>query len=81
MSLEEFEFIKKVGEGAYSSVYKVKRTVDNKIYALKQVEMSDQSTKENALNEIRIIASIHHNNVISYKEAFLDEETSSLCII
>jgi len=28
--------------------------------------------KENALNEIRILASINHPNVIGYKDAFFD---------
>lgn len=83
MSLEDFEFISKLGEGAYSSVYKVKRIEDQQIYALKQVQMNDLTTKEkeNALNEIRILASIHNKNVISYREAFVDEDTRSLCII
>jgi NIMA (never in mitosis gene a)-related kinase 1/4/5 len=48
------------GEGAYSSVYKVKRKVQGDIYALKQVKMEKLSDKEkeNALNEVRILASI-----------------------
>jgi len=29
MSLKDFQFIGKLGEGAYSSVYKVKRMIDN----------------------------------------------------
>ena len=49
-----------IGEGAYSSVYMVKRLLDGEIYALKQVKMSNLSEKEkeNALNEVRILASI-----------------------
>jgi NIMA (never in mitosis gene a)-related kinase 1/4/5 len=35
----------------------------------------------NSLNEVRILASITHKNVIAYKEAFYDEESLSLCII
>ena len=34
--------------------------------------------KYNALNEVRILASIRHPNVIMYKEAFLEEKTNSL---
>jgi NIMA (never in mitosis gene a)-related kinase len=34
--------------------------------------------KENALNEIRILASVHHPNVIGYKQAFIDEASKSL---
>ena len=42
--------------------------------------LSDKE-KENSLNEVRILASINHPHIISYKEAFIDEESSSLCII
>jgi NIMA (never in mitosis gene a)-related kinase 1/4/5 len=37
--------------------------------------------KENALNEVRILASIQHPNVISYKESFFDDKESCLCIV
>lgn len=29
MSLKDFQFLGKLGEGAFSSVYKVKRMIDN----------------------------------------------------
>lgn len=41
------------------------------------VNLSDKE-KENALNEVRILASIKNQNVVSYKEAFIDEPTQSL---
>lgn len=64
-----------IGEGSYSSVYKVKRKSDGLEYALKKVKMDELSEKEktNSLNEIRILASIKHPNIISYKEAFIEE--------
>lgn len=34
-SLKDFQIVKKLGDGAYSSVYKVRRLSDNQIYALK----------------------------------------------
>jgi len=37
-----------------------------------------EKEKYNALNEVRILASIRHPNVIMYKEAFLEEKTNSL---
>lgn len=40
-----------------------------------------EKEKENALNEVRILASIEHPNIISYKQAFIDEDSSSLCIV
>ncbi|CAD8080082.1 unnamed protein product [Paramecium sonneborni] len=79
--LQNFEIQNKLGSGAYSSVYKVQRKSDGKIYALKKVKLMDigDREKQNALNEVRIIASIHHENVVSYKECFIEDNI--LCII
>jgi NIMA (never in mitosis gene a)-related kinase 1/4/5 len=40
-----------------------------------------EKEKENALNEVRILASIEHENIAGYKEAFFEESTSTLCIV
>jgi NIMA (never in mitosis gene a)-related kinase len=81
--MENFEIITKLGEGAYSTVYKVKRKIDNQIYALKKVKLSNLTQKEktNSLNEVRILASVKSKYVISYKEAFFDEKDSTLGIV
>jgi len=89
MSLSDFQILAKLGmffflislgDGSYSCVYKVRRIEDNQEYALKKVKMINLSDreKENALNEVRILASIKHKNVASYKQAFFDEPSSSL---
>jgi len=44
------------------------------------MNLSDKE-KNNALNEIRILASIQHPNIVQYKEAFFDDSTNQLCII
>lgn len=82
MSIDNFETICEIGKGAYSNVFKVKRLSDQQLYALKKVKMQKLNKKEkkNALNEVRILASIHHPNIISYKEAFFDE-AGSLCLV
>ena len=36
--MENFEILNKLGEGSYSTVLKVKRILDNNIYALKKVK-------------------------------------------
>ena len=81
--MENFEILNKLGEGSYSTVLKVKRILDNNIYALKKVKLLKLKEKEktNALNEVRILASIKSNFVISYKEAFFDEKESCLGIV
>ena len=81
--MDNFEILEKLGDGAYSIVYKVKRKADSKIYALKKVKLQNlnEKEKENALNEIRILASIKSPFVISYKEAFIEDSDSSLCLV
>lgn len=48
-----------------------------------QIRMTKIKDKDrnNALNEIRILASDSGENVIEYKEAFYDETSSNLCIV
>ena len=81
--MNDFQLISKLGEGAYSTVFKVKRNIDQKIYALKKVKLLNLSEKEkeNSLNEVRILASVKSNFVVSYKEAFFDEKYNTLCIV
>lgn len=83
MPASDFKVIGNIGKGAYSTVQKVQRKSDGQIYALKRVMLKGLSKKEkeNALNEVRILASVQHPNIISYKEAFLEDEPAALCII
>ena len=78
--MNDFQILSKLGEGAYSVVHKARRQVDGNIYALKQVKLLNLSEKEklNALNEVRILASVKSNYVISYKEAFYYEKENAL---
>ena len=81
--MERFKVIGKIGEGAYSTVYTVKRLEDEKIYALKKVKIKKLSNKEknNALNEVRILASVNSPYIIGYKESFIDEAEQTLCLV
>ena len=81
--MENFQLGEKLGSGAFGSVYKVKRKEDSKIYAMKIVKISLLGAKEreNALNEIRILYSLTHPNIIGYKEAFYDENSKTLYIV
>jgi NIMA (never in mitosis gene a)-related kinase len=44
------------------------------------LSLSDKETS-NCLNEVRILASIEHPNIVSYKDSFYDELTSTFCIV
>ena len=79
----DFKIEKVLGRGSFGSVYLVTRKQDKKIYALKTVILEKLSKKEqeNSVNEVRILASVTHPNVIGYKEAFWNDKESSLNIV
>jgi NIMA (never in mitosis gene a)-related kinase len=83
MSITDFEILKELGKGAFGTVCKVRRKADGAIYAMKRVKIAQLNSKEreNALNEVRILASITHQNIIGYKQAFFEEESKTLNIV
>lgn len=82
-SMKDFTMYEELGSGAYSKVNRVQRKDDHGTYALKRVFLSKltEKEKENALNEVRILASVSCENVVSYKDAFWENSPSSLCIV
>ena len=79
----DFEFLRTLGKGAFGTVYLVRRKLNNKQYALKSIIMEKlkEPEQQNRVNEIRILASISHPNIIGYKEAFLNEKNKTLNIV
>lgn len=43
--MNQYEIVGKIGEGAFASVYKVKRKQDSKLYALKRIKIQSLSEK------------------------------------
>lgn len=51
--------------------------------SLTQIRMSriKEKDRQNALNEVRILASEQGEHVIEFKEAFYDDSSSHLCLV
>ena len=83
MSLQDFEYGRVLGKGVFGSVLIVKRKEDNEIYAMKRVKIGGLTKKEleNSFNEVRLLASLNHKNVIGYREAFYDQKSKTLNIV
>ena len=83
MSLNDFKILQKLGNEEKSSMFKVKRKKDGLIYILKTVKSQslDKSEKQNKINEIKIVSSLSHPNIIEFKEAFFDKFSKSINII
>jgi NIMA (never in mitosis gene a)-related kinase len=41
----------------------------------------NEKEKVNALNEVRLLASVKHPNIVQYKESFIDEQSQTLCLV
>jgi len=60
MSKRDFNIIKQIGKGSYSTVHKVRRLEDDTYYAMKEININTMKTvdKQGVLNEIRLLASL-----------------------
>ena len=67
MSLKDFRIERLLGKGSFGDVYRAVRRDDNETYALKRVDITQMDGKEisDALNEIRFLASVRHENTLS----------------
>ncbi|KAJ1462190.1 kinase-like domain-containing protein, partial [Pelagophyceae sp. CCMP2097] len=83
MPIQDFEVLSKLGAGAFGTVFKVRRKEDGKIYAMKRVDISKLSPKEvdDALTEVRILASVRHRNVVSFLEAFVERARELIMVL
>jgi NIMA (never in mitosis gene a)-related kinase len=70
-----------LGQGSYGKVYKAMRHSDGRSYAIKVVNLAKLSSREmeDAVNEIRIMASFSSPFIIGFYEAFCDQRR--LCIV
>ena len=71
--LSDFKNEGKIGKGGFGNVYKVLNKKDNKFYALKEIFEFDENTK----NEIEILKSINHDNIVKYYNSFIQKEDNS----
>ena len=83
MSLNDFDIINNLAFEEKYAILKVKRKKDGLIYLIKNVNfiLLDKEGKQNAINEIKILSSLHHPNIIEFKEAFYDEPSNSLNLV
>lgn len=54
-----------IGKGGFGRVFKVFHPLDNQVYAIKQIRVSEENIAH-ALKEVRILASLSHPHIIRY---------------
>ncbi|KAL0234800.1 hypothetical protein PCE1_001836 [Barthelona sp. PCE] len=72
--LREYRVVKYIGKGSFGQVYRAIRHSDGLEYAIKEVDIRSMSQKERveALNEVRLLASVCSPFIIRYKHAFIE---------
>ena len=76
MGKSDYETIKKIGEGAFSTVYQVKCLKTNQCFAMKEIEYTrlNDKQKQYAQEEIKIMKKTRSPYIISFHEAFLSDQ-------
>eukprot|EP00002_Diphylleia_rotans_P026697 TRINITY_DN5339_c0_g1_i4.p1 TRINITY_DN5339_c0_g1~~TRINITY_DN5339_c0_g1_i4.p1 ORF type:complete len:680 (+),score=120.42 TRINITY_DN5339_c0_g1_i4:71-2110(+) len=74
MIIHGFELTRLLGRGSYGTVYLARNTHDENSCAMKVIDVRamDVRQRENTMNEIRLLASIKHPNILGYVRSFVD---------
>ena len=69
--LEDFELLTLLGEGAYGMVLKVRSLLNQKIYAMKIINLeNNEDYKEYFDSEIEMLKKLNHQNIVKYYTNF-----------
>ena len=73
-SIDEFEILAKLGQGASGVAYKVRDKRSGEVLAMKQVKIvdSDPGDLANKINEIAVVKSFRHPYISKQKDYFYD---------
>ena len=71
-SLADFIIMRNVGEGKLSTMFEAERIKDGKVYIIKSFHNKDNPNWDWPLNEVRMIASLDHPFISTFKEAFFE---------
>jgi NIMA (never in mitosis gene a)-related kinase len=85
--MKEFKTLRPLGKGSFGQVFLVERISDKECYAMKRMNMHKvhKETVAAALNEVRLLASLRHPNIVGFLDAFLHKShithTPELCVV
>ncbi|XP_076830193.1 interferon-induced, double-stranded RNA-activated protein kinase isoform X4 [Brachyhypopomus gauderio] len=66
--LEEFDSITRIGKGGFGRVFKAKRKLEDKYYAVKMVKYTSKAPRE-----VNALASLEHTNIVRYYTAWIED--------
>jgi len=71
---DKYEVLRPLGQGASGVVHVVRDLEDGIDYVMKRIDMSKFERKdvEHAMTEVLVLSNMHHPNVVSHKESWVD---------
>ena len=78
--MEMYCKLKVLGHGAFGKAWLVQCKKSQKAYVIKEISICamKEREKQQSINEVKILATLKHKNIISYKEAFVHDKM--LCL-
>ncbi len=78
---DKYTVLKKIGQGAHSTVYKCSSAIDNKLYALKKIKNVSYENWRRLKNLYRMIKSLNHKSIIGYHDYYFDQEKITAYVV
>jgi len=79
-AMDQFEEIRKVGEGTYGVVFKVRNKKTDELVALKKIRLDDDDdgVPSTAIREISLLTSLQHPNIVNLQQVFFTSKYLTL---
>lgn len=76
MSRYKNDFVEagRLGRGGYGEVYRSRKKLDGRFYAIKKIKSRSASALNDVLSEIMILSQLNHPYVVRYYNAWLEDE-------
>ncbi|XP_053159248.1 interferon-induced, double-stranded RNA-activated protein kinase isoform X2 [Hemicordylus capensis] len=68
-----FKDIEQIGRGGFGNVFKAKHAIDNIVYAVKRVKLTD-SNGEESTKEVQALAKLKHENIVRYYHCWIGKD-------
>jgi NIMA (never in mitosis gene a)-related kinase len=74
MDLDQYRLVKQLGQGGQGSTIQIKRKTDGKDFAAKKLLCRSIQDANVALQEAKMLQSLHHPGIVRYEDFFLHQE-------
>ena len=73
---QDYEFIKEIGSGAFSKVYKARHKLSKALRCVKKLSKKDLSDEEKTklVEEVSVLRSLDHPNIVKVLEFYQNEK-------